>query len=99
MKAVTHYFINTAYHDKPFLLGWGNARDANVLWDNVLTFRANRVFDNPESVKTIEPADVQKAFSKMQTTKIPKLSEQNQASREADRQTDAPGGSYRTWRS
>jgi hypothetical protein len=76
MKAVTHYFINTTYHDKTFLLGWGNARDANVLWDNVLTFRANRVFDNPESVKTIEPADVQKAFSKMLTARIPKLSEQ-----------------------
>lgn len=43
----------------------------------MLTYRANRVVDNPESVKTIDSADVRKAFSEMLTARKPKMSEQD----------------------
>jgi hypothetical protein len=52
----------------------------------VVAFHTNRLVDNLEFVKTIEPADVQKAFNVMLTDRKP-INEDH-----------APGGNSRMWR-
>jgi hypothetical protein len=42
----------------------------------VLGHRANRVVDNPESVKTIAESDVRQAFDEMIEARKPKMTEQ-----------------------
>ena len=42
----------------------------------MLGHRANRVVDNPESVKTIDESDVRQAFDEMIGARKPKISDQ-----------------------
>ena len=51
------------------------------MWGSVLKHRANRVIENPESVKNIEASDVCKAFDEMIANRKPKMSEEEQMKR------------------
>jgi len=47
------------------LPGWGNGRDVNQIFEDVLQHRATRIVNNIERIKTITASDVEKAKEKM----------------------------------